>query len=200
MRKNTKTYKEFTRLLKNLKEQSRYYAKRGVSLPSAGDMFTNADASAKNLRELKKFKTAFQTRVKQVKQEVVNISKELNVSVSTGYSIFSAKENKEKNGPVSYADVAIATFRDKISQFATKSSRMNMYRIVNEFENRTDKETLARVLSETAEQDAAFEELVHYNKPDVEAQYISELFHNMLGRISDMPLTRDEISDAINIF
>ena len=60
-RKNTKTYKEFSRLIKNLVEIRRYYGKKGIDVPDVRDYYTRSDASGVNLRGLKKFKKQLKT-------------------------------------------------------------------------------------------------------------------------------------------
>lgn len=198
-RKRTKTYNEFSRLIKNMVELKRYYGKKGVDVPDVRDYFTRSDASAANLRGLKKFKKQIvDPFVSRVKSAVKGIAKEKNVSVPVAYKRYSA----EQEGPVSAAEVTIDTFYKQIDSFANAQTRDAMRRFMNEFEASVeDRDTLAAILTETAEEDEAFEALKYYEKSDIAANNLSNLLSNMTDRLREsQPFTADILADQIGDF
>ena len=109
-RKNTTTYKEFSSMIKNLVEQKRYYGKRGIDIPDVRDYFTRADASADNLRGLRKFKKQIiDPFIKDIKTRVKAFTSQKNVSASTAYKRLSGL----LSGRISAADVTLETFREQ---------------------------------------------------------------------------------------
>ena len=198
-RKNTKSYKEFTRLYKNLAEQSRYYKKLGVDLPDVRDAFKRSDANYKNLQQLKKFRTAYLSRVKQVKRDIITIRKTLNVSTSTAYKIYSKETNTA--GPLKYEDVVIANFKYEIMKLPNLDAREKLMTYIQEYEKTfEDRKELADILEETANEDKAFEALHQYLKPDVLAFNLHELMESLTARKAKEPLTQEflfEVMDAL---
>lgn len=195
-RKNTKTYKEFTKTLKALKEQSRYYGRRGISLPSAGDLFTNADASAKNLRQLKKFQKLFKARVKDIKNQARRISKEFGISIKSAYSYLSGRLEEPV---VNAEDVYFQVMYEKIDKLATHTSRDALKNFINQLAGQIGTTEAARVFEETAREDKAFEALQHYNKSEVELSHVNFLIDKMLDRADLGPLQRDAIMDFMDL-
>lgn len=198
-RKRTKTYNEFSRLIKNMVEIKRYYGKKGVDVPDVRDYFTRADASAANLRGLKKFKKqVVDPFVSRVKSAVKGLAKEKGVSVPVAYKRYSA----EQEGPVSAAEVTIETFYKQIDSFANADTREAMRRFMNRFEASVeDREELGRILEETAAEDEAFEALKYYEKSDVAANNLSELISNMTERLrKTQPFTADALAEMIGDF
>lgn len=199
-RKNTKSYKEFTRLYKNLAEQTRYYKKLGIELPDVRDAFKRSDANYKNLQQLKKFRTAYLSRVKQVKRDILTIRKTLNVSTSTAYKIYS-KDQTHEIGPLKYEDVVIANFKYEIMKLPNLDAREKLMIYIQEYEKTfEDKKELADILQETAEQDKAFEALHNYLKPEILAFNLNELMESLTARKAGEPLTQEflfEVMDAL---
>lgn len=195
-RKNTKTYKEFTKILKALKEQSRYYGRRGISLPSAGDLFTNADASAKNLRQLKKFQKLFKASVKDIKSQVRKIAKAFGISIKSAYSYLSARREEPV---VNAEDVYFQVMYDKIDKLATRTSRDALKNFVNQLAGQIGTTEAARVFEETAKEDKAFEALLKYSKPEIELSNVNLLINKMMNNADLGQLQRDAIMDFMDL-
>lgn len=200
-RKNTKTYKEFSSLIKNMVEQKRYYGKRGVDIPDVRDYFTRADASAANLRGLKKFKKQIiDPFIKDIKARVKAFSMQKNVSTSTAYKRLSGL----LSGRISAADVTLETFREQIDKFPSKAARQTINNFIDEFQAVTeDKDELARILTETAEKDAAFEALMYVSDSQEELviHNTSLLMTNMLEELrKTQPITADMLADKLDSF
>ena len=197
-RKNTKSYKEFQRLFKNLAEQSRYYRKLGVDLPDVKDAFRRSDASYKNLQALKKFRTAYKARVKQVKKDVATIRSTLGVDTSTAYKIYSRDYTRE-TGPLRMEDVVIANFKYQVSSMPNLDARQKLTAFINEYEKTfEDQRELANVLQETAEEDRAFEALQSYLKSDELAFNLNELMSALTNRLTGSPITQAYLNDIID--
>ena len=198
-RKRTKAYNEFSRLIKNMVEMRRYYGKNGVYIPDVRDYYTRADASAANLKGLKKFKKqVVDPFVSRVKSAVKGIAKDKGLSIPVSYKRYSA----EQEGPVSAAEVTIDTFYKQIDSFANAQTREAMRRFMNEFEASVeDREQLADILEETAEEDEAFEALKYYEKADIASNNLSNLIANMTDRLREtQPFTADILADKIGEF
>lgn len=200
-RKNTKTYKEFSGLIKNMVEQKRYYGKRGVDIPDVRDYFTRADASAANLRSLKKFKKQIiDPFIKDIKAKVKAFTKEKSVSVSTAYKRLSGF----LSGRISAADVTLETFREQIDKFPSKAARQMINNFIDEFQAAVeDKDELASILTETAEKDAAFEALMYVSDSQEELviHNTSLLMSNMLEELrKTQPVTADFLADKLDSF
>ena len=199
MRKNTKTYKQFSSMIKNLVEMRRYYGKRGVDIPDVRDYYTRADASAQNLRGLKKFKKQIiDPFLSRVKSAVKGISKEQGISTKVAYKRFSA----ELAGPVSGARVTIENFYKEVDSFANAATREPMKKFLQEFElSFDDPDELARVLEETAEEDSAFEALKYYEKADIASNNLYNLLQNMTDKLREtQPLTADILEARLGEF
>ena len=200
-RKNTKTYKAFSSLIKNMVEQKRYYGKRGVDIPDVRDYFTRSDASAANLRGLRKFKKQIvDPFIKDIKSRVQSFRKDKGVSTSTAYKRLSGL----LSGHISAADVTLETFREQIDKFPAKSARQTMYNFIDEFSAAVeDKDELARILTETAEKDAAFEALMYVSDSQEELviHNTSLLMANMLEELrKTQPITADILADKLDSF
>ena len=197
-RKNTKSYKEYQRLYKNLAEQARYYRKLGVDLPDVRDMFRRSDANYKNLQQMKKFKTAFTASVKRVKKDIATVRKTLGVDTSTAYKIYSRDTTRE-GGPLRMEDVIIANFKYQISSMPNLDARQKMLSFIEEYEKTfEDRRELAAVLQETAENDRAFESLQSYLKSDELAFNLNELMSSLTNKLSGSPLTQDYLNQVID--
>lgn len=200
-RKNTKTYKAFSSLIKNMVEQKRYYGKRGIDVPDVRDYFTRSDASAANLRGLRKFKKQIvDPFIRDIKSRVQSFRKDKGVSTSTAYKRLSGL----LSGHISAADVTLETFRQQIDKFPSKAARDTINKFMDEFSAAVeDKDELARILTETAEKDAAFEALMYGSDTDEEfiVQNTSLLMTNMLSKLREtQPLTADILADKIESF
>ena len=192
IRKNTKTYKEWTKVYKALQEQERYYRQKGIDLPSVKDLFARSDVSAKNLRELKKYRTAFKARVKQVKEMISKIRKQFGVGTRDAYQLAAESMGEE---PLKMSAVIFDSFREKIDKLALRHSRETMRRFTNKLIDTVGEEEAARVLQQTAEEDRLFEVLTYYNKEEEETQHLYNLMNKMIEKADPGALTRDELVD-----
>ena len=198
-RKNTKSYKEYQRLYKNLAEQARYYRKLGIDLPDVRDMFRRSDANYKNLQQMKKFKTTFTAGVKQIKKDIAAVRKTLGVDTSTAYKIYSRDITRE-GGPLRMEDVIIANFKYQVSQMPNPKAREKLTYFIAEYENSfEDKKELAKILQDTAEKDKAFESLISYLKGDELAFNLNELMSSLINKLSGAPLTQDYLSQVMDV-
>lgn len=196
IRKNTKTYKEWTRTYKALQEQERYYRKRGIQIPSVKDLFSRSDVSAKNLRQLKKFKTMTKAYIKNLKTEIAQIRKRFGVTAKEAYQLFSGRRDEER---LMMSDAIFEAFNEKISRLALKHSRNAMTQFTNKLIDVMGREEAARVLQETAEEDRLFEVLTYYNKEEEETQHLYNLMNKMLDHADPGVLTRDELTDFMEM-
>ena len=197
VRKNTKSYKEYQRLYKNLAEQTRYYKKLGIDLPDVKDAFRRSDASYKNLQQLKKFRTAYQASVKQVKKDIAQIRKTVGVDTSTAYKILSRERT---DGALTYDDVVIANFKYQIANIPNLKAREKLSDFIAEYEaSFEDRQQLAEILKDTAENDRAFEVMKDYLKGEELLTNMSELMNNLIGKMPNMPVTADKLRDLMDL-
>lgn len=199
MRKNTKTYKEFSRLIKNMVETKRYYGKKGIDVPDVRDYYTRSDASGVNLRGLKKFKKQIiDPFISNIKSRVKGLAKEKGLSTGTAYRRLSGL----LSGPAKAAEVTIDTFYKNIDSFANADTRAAMKRFMDEFEGSVeDRDELADILRTTAEEDEAFEALLRYQKGDQAYNNLANLIKNMLEKLRETePVTADALLDRVEEF
>ena len=194
-RKPTKTAREYDRIYKNIKEQERYYRKRGISLPeiSAADF---GGKTRSGLAAIRKYRSQLQATIKDLQKEAKALKKELGVSTAAAYEIISGQRAPEI--PF-YSDVAIDNFYSIVQRWATRSSRETMYKFLNEIRNTVDDDDFARVLYDTANEGGAMEELQFYHNYAEESGLIQPLIYSMLNRFRSIGnLTRDEMNDRLD--
>lgn len=198
-RKNTKTYKEFSRMIKNLVEIRRYYGKKGIDVPDVRDYYTRSDASGANLRGLKKFKKQIiDPFISDIKAKVKGIVKDKGLSTKVAYKRLSAL----LSGPAKAADVTIETFYKNVESFANADTRTAMKKFMVEFEGAVeDRDELARILQETAEEDEAFEMLQRYQSGEQAYNNLANLITNMLHKLQEtQPITAEDLLDRVEEF
>lgn len=192
--KLTKTAMEFNRLYKNIRQQERYYKKKGISLPE----ISAADFGPKNrsgLAALKKYKKIFQQTVKGIQAEAKALQKEMGISSAAAYEIISGERAADVP---SYSDVAIDNFYAIVDKWATRSSRETMYQFLNSIRNSVDDDDFARVLYDTAQEGGAMEELQFYHAYAEEAGLLQPLIYSMLAKFNSIGnLTRDDMADRL---
>ena len=194
-KKITKTAREYDRIMKNIKEQERYYSQRGIKLPevSAADF---GGKTRTGLAKLRKYQKQLKQTVSDIKKKVRNLAKEFGISVKSAYEMVSAQYGG--NIPT-YTDVAIDNFYKIIDRWATRSSRLAMYKFLNNIRGRVTNEDFAAALKDTAEHDQAMEELLYYHVYSEEVSILQPLLFNILSKLTSIGnLGKDEVRDDIN--
>ena len=192
-KKPTKTAREYDRVMKQIKSQETYYARRGIRLPEV----SSADFGGKTrsgLAALKKYKKQLQQTVKGYQSAAKQIAKEKGVDIREAYRRIAEQEA----GIVSFGDVAIDNFYKIVDSWATRSSRETMFKFLNEIRSRVDDNDFTRVLQQTADQDSAMQELQYYHNYTEEQAIEQPLIFNMLAKFSSIGnLTKDEMRDKL---
>ena len=100
--------------------------------------------------------------------------------------------------------MTLETFREQIDKFPSKAARQTINNFIDEFQAVTeDKDELARILTDTAEKDAAFEALMYVSDSQEELviHNTSLLMQNMLEELrKTQPITADILADKLDSF
>ena len=151
-KKPTKTALEFNKLKKRIREQERYYNKKGFEMVSVADTFAGVKPTRSSLAELKRYAKQWVAMIKDLKAEARKIQKQKGVSAGVAYRYLSARERDQAGtGILDFEDVVIKSFIDQVNKMPNYSSREKMGEFVNKLRQAVGDAEAARNLAETAE-------------------------------------------------
>lgn len=200
-KKPTKTALEFNKLKKRIREQERYYNKKGFEMVSVADTFAGVKPTRSSLAELKRYAKQWGAMIKDLKAEARKIQKQKGVSAGVAYRYLSARERDQAGtGILDFEDVVIKSFIDQVNKMPNYSSREKMGEFVNKLCQAVGDAEAARILAETAENEQDFEALLQYETDDVAMYNTYQLIDTIAGKLEDMemPLAADEIRDFMD--
>lgn len=200
-KKPTKTAIEFGKLKKRIREQERYYNKKGFEFPSVLDTFAGVKPTRTALSELKKYNKLWKATVKDLQKEARKIQKQKDVSAGVAYRYLSARERDEAGtGILNFEDVVLKSFIDEVNKMPNYSSREKMGEFVVRLRQAVGDSEAARILAETAESEQDFEALLQYETDGVAMYNTYQLINTIANKLEEMemPIAADEIRDFLD--
>lgn len=200
-RKPTKTALEFQRIKKQIREQERYYGKKGFDLPSVIDTFSGVKPDRSALSELKRYKKTFSELISGLKTEAAKIKKEKGVSADVAYKYIAAKTRDTSGGPpLLFEEVIINSFIERVNKMPNYESRKQMGDFIGRLINLLGSEEAARVLAETAENEQDFDAVLQYEVDNIALQNTYTLMETIVDRLetSNHPIAADELRDFMD--
>ena len=195
-KKITKTAAEFSKIKKRIREQERYYSKKGFEMPSVSDAFAGTKPTRKALSELKKYEKLWKGKIADLKTAAAQIRKEKGVSASVAYQYLSAKEREKETGNIlEFEDVLIDSFYKKINSFPNYQSRVKMSDFIGRMITLLGYTETARILAQTAENEEDFEAVLQYYTDDIALYNTYNLMETMVNSLSDteFPIAKEEL-------
>ena len=199
-KKPTKTAIEFNKIKKRIREQERYYSKRGFDIVSVSDTFYDVKPTRSTLAELKRYEKQWKQKVKDIKKAASIIKKEKGVSTSVAYKYLAARDQAQAGNVLKFEDVVINAFYEKINQFPNFQSRLKMGGFIARLTSLVGSEETARILANTAENEQDFEAVLQYNTDDIALYNTYQLMQTIVDQLSESeyPISKQELQDFID--
>lgn len=191
---------EFAKLKKRIREQERYYNKKGFDTVSVLDTFAGVKPTRSALAELKRYAKVWKAQVEDLKKAAAAIAKQKGVSAGVAYKYLAAQATEASQETLNFEDVVLSAFMERVNSMPNYASRELMGDFVGRLRNLLGDEEAARILAESAENEEDFEAVLQYFENETALYNTYQLIDTIVSSLDETenPIAVDELRDFMD--